>query len=158
MNLLRVYVDTSVIGGCFDDEFSEESRRFFDLVRSGHIKVLVSQVVLEELADAPPEVREWLVSLPPNTIEPLMLTPAVIALRDAYIAAGIVGARFVDDATHVAAATCWRADAIVSWNFRHIVQIDKMKAYNEVNLKSGYGLLSIVSPQEVRIDEDDQDE
>ena len=63
--------------------------------------------------------------------------------------------RFVDDATHVAAATVARADAIVSWNFRHIVRVDKMRAYNQVNLQAGFGLLSIVSPQEVRFDEDD---
>ena len=66
-----------------------------------------------------------------------------------------VVARFVDDATHVAAATVARADAIVSWNFKHIVRVDKMRAYNQVNLQTGFGLLSIVSPQEVRFDEDE---
>ena len=55
----------------------------------------------------------------------------------------------------VADATVARADAIVSWNFRHIVRVDKMRAYNQVNLQTGFGLLSIVSPQEVRFDEDD---
>ncbi len=55
--------------------------------------------------------------------------------------------------THVAAATVSRADAIVSWNFKHIVRIDKMRAYNQVNLQTGFGLLSIVSPREVRFDE-----
>ena len=75
-------------------------------------------------------------------------------LAQAYVAAGIVSQRFVDDATHVAAATVARADAIVSWNFRHIVRVDKMRAYNQVNLQAGFGLLSIVSPQEVRFDDD----
>ena len=56
-------------------------------------------------------------------------------------------------AAHVAAATVARADAIVSWNFKHIVRIDKMRSYNQVNLQTGFGLLSIVSPQEVRLDE-----
>ena len=85
------------------------------------------------------------------------LAPEMIELRNAYLAAGIVGPRFADDATHVAVATAARADATVSWNFKHIVRVDKMRAYNQVNLQMGFGLLSIVSPLEVRIDDDEQD-
>lgn len=155
MKALKVYVDTSVFGGCFDDEFAAESQRFFDLVRAGRIVVLVSQVVVDELADAPLPVRELFQSLPAELVVPVDLTPDIIELRNAYVAARIVPAQFVDDATHVAAATAVRADAIVSWNFRHIVRVDKMRAYNQVNLQAGFGLLSIVSPQEVRFDEDE---
>jgi len=54
---------------------------------------------------------------------------------------------------HIAIATVARADAVVSWNFRHIVRLDKIKAYNQVNLANGYGILTIVSPKEVRFDE-----
>ncbi len=155
MRPLRVYVDTSVFGGCFDPEFAAESNRFFDLVRMGRVVVLVSQVVIDELAEAPAQVRDLFRSLPVESVTPVDLTPVIIELRNAYIAAGIVSPRFMDDATHVAAATVTRADAIVSWNFKHIVRVDKMRAYNQVNLQTGFGLLSIVSPQEVRIDEDD---
>jgi hypothetical protein len=69
------------------------------------------------------------------------------------VAAGILDPHSTDDATHVAAATVARADAIVSWNFKHLVRIDKIRAYNQVNLQTGFGMLSIVSPQEVRFDE-----
>ena len=155
MKPLRVYVGTSVFGGCFDAEFAEESTRFFDLVRDGRVVVLVSQVVVDELSEAPPHVRALFRSLVEESVVPVELTSDIIELRDGYVAAGIVSRRFVDDATHVAAATLARADAIVSWNFRHIVRVDKMRAYNQVNLQAGFGLLSIVSPQEVRFDEDD---
>jgi predicted nucleic acid-binding protein len=151
----RIYADTSVFGGCLDDEFTEESNRFFELIRSGQVLALVSQVVVDELAEAPPKVREVLESLPPECVAFVDLTREIIELRNEYLAAGIVGRRSMDDATHVAAATVARADAIVSWNFRHIVRLDKMRAYNLVNLQAGYGLLSIVSPQEVWIDEDE---
>jgi len=57
--------------------------------------------------------------------------------------------------THVALATVSRADAIVSWNFKHIVRLEKMKAYNQINLLNGYGILTILSPMEVAIDEED---
>jgi len=153
---LRVYVDTSVFGGCFDPEYAAHSCRFFELVRSGRIIALVSQVVVDELNEAPAEVRNIFGSLPTASISPVELTPDIIALRNAYLAAGILGPRWVDDATHVAAATVARADAIVSWNFKHIVRVDKMRSYNQVNLLAGFGLLSIVSPQEVRFDEEKQ--
>ena len=156
MQSLRVYADTSVFGGVFDEEFAEESCRFFDLVRARRIVVLVSQVIVDELAEAPPQVRETLESLPPDSIAVVDLVPEIIALREAYLDAGIVNRRFMDDATHVAAATVARADAIVSWNFRHIVRLDKMRAYNQVNAQMGYGQLSNVSPLEVRIDENEE--
>jgi hypothetical protein len=76
-------------------------------------------------------------------------------LRNAYLQAGVLGERWIDDAAHVAAATVARADAIASWNFRHIVRLDKMKAYNQVNLLSGYGMLIIISPKEVRFDDEE---
>jgi predicted nucleic acid-binding protein len=142
-----------VFGGCFDVEFAAESQRFFDLVRAGRVKILVSEVVVGELANAPVRVRELLSSLPADSVEQVRLTRDVIDLRDAYLAAGILDPQWTDDATHVAVATVARADAIVSWNFKHIVRIDKMRAYNQVNLQTGFGLLSIVSPQEVRLDE-----
>ena len=154
MKPLRVYADTSVFGGCFDSEFAQESTRFFDLVRDNRIVLLVSQVVVDELSEAPPQVKELFRSLAGTSVIPVDVTPDIIELRDGYVAAGIVNRRFVNDATHVAAATVARADAIVSWNFRHIVRVDKMRAYNQVNLQAGFGLLSIVSPQEVRFDED----
>ena len=62
------------------------------------------------------------------------LSKEVIELRNAYVTAGVLGVKWIDDATRVAAATVARADAIVSWNFAHIVRLDKMKAYNHVNL------------------------
>ena len=153
MKPLRVYADTSAFGGCFDVEFAAESERFFDLVRAGSVTLLVSEVVVRELATAPAQVRELLRSLPAESVVQVSLTRDVIELREAYLTAGILDRQSTDDATHVAAATVARADAIVSWNFKHIVRIDKMRAYNQVNLQAGFGLLSIVSPQEVRLDE-----
>jgi hypothetical protein len=78
-------------------------------------------------------------------------------LRDAYIAARIVGPKWLDDATHVAAASIAGADAVVSWNFRHIVRVDRINAYNRVNERLGYRRLTIVTPLEVTRDVKDQD-
>ena len=149
MKRLRVYVDTSVIGGCLDDEFAEDSNRLMDAVRQGRLTLLVSAVVSDELADAPPEVPRVLADLPSGAVVEVPLTAEVVALREAYLRARVLDARWGNDALHVAAATVHRADAIVSWNFKHIVRLDKMKAYNRVNLLQGYGSLTIVTPREV---------
>src|SRR5439155_25807566 len=109
-----------------------------------------------ELEDAPQRVRDVLISLPTTSLEKVEITEEVLALRDAYLAAEILGPRWADDAAHVAAATVARAEAIVSWNFQHIVRLDKMKAYNQVNLLQGYGILTIVTPKEVLSDEKGQ--
>lgn len=152
---LRVYVDTSVVGGCLDEEFAQDSRRLFDAAREGRLVLLVSAVVARELESAPLAVIEVLRRLPVEAVREVPLSEEVLALRDAYLQAGILGPKWVDDATHVAAATIAGADAIVSWNFRHIVRLDKMKAYNQVNAARGYGALTIVTPREVRTDGDE---
>jgi len=90
-------------------------------------------------------------------LEEVATTDETLALRDAYVEAGIVGLSRLDDAGHVASATVAKADAIVSWNFKHIVRLDKIRAYNQINLLNGYGILTIVSPREVRFDEPDED-
>jgi len=141
-----------VIGGYFDPEFERESRRFIDAVKNGKIVMLLSEVVIQEILLAPENVQSVLASIPTSSIERVPLSTEIIELRNAYIKAGILDPKWIDDATHVAAATVARADAIVSWNFSHIVRLDKMKAYNQVNLINGYGILTIVSPQEVHYD------
>lgn len=114
--------------------------------------MLLSEVVIQEILQAPENVQNVLASIPTSSIERVPLSTEIIELRNAYIKSGILGPKWIDDATHVAAATVARADAIVSWNFSHIVRLDKMKAYNQVNLINGYGILTIVSPQEVHYD------
>jgi len=154
--VLRLYVDTSVFGGCLDPEFSAHSRRLFDWAGQGRVVLVVSDVVFQELLPAPADVRAIPGSIPATYLERVELSNDTIALRDAYIESNVVSRRWLDDATHVAAATVARVDAIVSWNFKHIVRLDKIKAYNAVNLANGYGILTILSPREVDYDESDE--
>lgn len=93
--------------------------------------------------------------MPASQIFRVEVTEEVKRLRDEYLTRKILTPKSLDDATHVALATINRADAIVSWNFKHIVRLDKMKLYNQVNFSLGYGILQIVSPKEVFFDEKD---
>ena len=150
----RIYVDTSVIGGCLEPEFSKWAVALLDRARRGNVLLLVSEIVLRELAPAPPEVRAVLDRLPLSSLEEVPVTVEVRALREAYIAEGVVGPRRLDDAGHVAAASIARADAIASWNLKHIVHIDRIKGYQRVNLLRGYGILTILSPRELADDDE----
>lgn len=149
--LYRIYADTSVFGGCLDPEFSDDSQPFFDGVRAGRFVLLLSEAVLRELKAAPETVRGVLAGLPQDQLENVEIGPDVIRLQQAYLAAKVVPPRYADDATHVAAATIARADAIVSWNFKHHLRLDKMRAYNAVNLSFGYGIIAIMTPREIMI-------
>jgi len=146
---LRIYVDTSVVGGCLDDEFMESSRKLMELFRSGQATVLASDLLLRELEDAPSEVKAILPLLPLACIERVELGEAAERLQAMYMAADVVGSACGNDALHVALAVVACADMIVSWNFKHIVHFDKMRGFNAVNLREGYGQLMILSPLEV---------
>jgi predicted nucleic acid-binding protein len=153
MKPLRIYLDTSVFGGCFDREFMEDSAKLFEAVRHGQFRVVFSDLVAAEIQGAPTEVRSLADSLRPEYAEEVDFNQEAEDLQLAYLEAGILTPSSATDAGHVATATVYRVDAIVSWNFKHIVQLEKMKLYNQVNFKNGYGFLQIVSPKGVLNDE-----
>jgi predicted nucleic acid-binding protein len=151
---IRVYVDTSVFGGMFDAEFVRATKRFFEEVDSGRFLLVVSLIVADEITDAPPRVRqiyEKFMSL----AEVSAVAESALALRDAYLRAGIVAPQWSADALHVALATVTGCAMIVSWNFKHIVNFRRISLYNAVNRKNGYGEIGIFTPQEVIEDEDE---
>lgn len=89
MRPLRVYADTSVFGGCFDDEFKTESIRFFEEVRDGEFISVVSDVTLDELALAPEGVRALLADLPPACVEVVHTSPQSNDLADTAVPGSI---------------------------------------------------------------------
>jgi hypothetical protein len=157
MHKVRVYVDTSVFGGIQDEEFAEVTAEFFRQVRRGLFVVLVTPLTTAELDMAPERVRSVLRELPRDKIEPILLTAEVRELAEEYVQTGVLGSASADDATHVAAATVAGADVIVSWNFRHIVNYNRIRGFNAVNMRNGYRAVTILSPREV-VDVDDTQE
>lgn len=153
----RIYADTSVIGGCLDDEFGEWSNRFVDYVQSGGATIVVSDLTLLELEGAPEEVRAVLGRVPSAHREDVELTREARDLASAYISAGVVVVSKLVDAQHIAIATVCRADVVVSWNFKHIVNLDRIHAFNSVNLREGYSVIEIRTPQEVVPHEEDEE-
>lgn len=146
---LRLYTDTSVIGGCLDEEFSEFSLKLIDEFKTGSKIINISDLTLEELENAPSEVREVLKQIPNENIEYLSLNEEAIILAERYIKEKIVSSKYLLDAQHIAIATINRSDVLVSWNFKHIVNLRRIHLYNSINLKYGYPLIEIRSPREV---------
>lgn len=145
----RIYIDTSVIGGCFDKEYDKSSKQLWNEFRAGKKVALASDLLLLELEEAPARVRQLLNDLPADYIEYISLDEEAMALASAYIQDGAVAESSLSDARHIAMATLARADVLVSWNFKHIVNLNRIRRFNAVNLKLGYPTIEIRSPSEV---------
>lgn len=142
------YVDTSVFGGKFDAEFELWTKKFFKKIQATNTTLIKSDVVDDELTGAPKKVQDFVNSIPTKNIQNLQLIEESIELAQQYIQEGVVGKRSRADCFHIAMATIWKADLLVSWNFKHIVNIQKIRGYNAVNLKHGYQTLEIRNPRE----------
>lgn len=145
----RIYIDTSVVGGYFDDEFSADTILFFERVKNGELTIIVSDLLEAELLRAPKFVKELLQSVSLQQIENVRLSPEASELADKYIDAKVVGRTSRADCQHIAIATLCKADVLVSWNFKHIVNLDRIRGYNGINYQMGYNMIEIRTPKEI---------
>ena len=145
----RVYIDTSVVGGYFDEEFCDVTQEFFKRFENNEIIFVVSDLLDLELTAAPKNVRELLRKYSSDKFERIQLTEDAIKLADTYISEKVVGKTSLEDCRHIALATINRVDVLTSWNFKHIVNLDKIKGYNSVNYKLGYPMIEIRSPKDL---------
>src|SRR5215208_1981045 len=149
MKLLRVYLDTSVLGGCHDPEFAPWSNGLVADLRAGRFRAVLSDLLAAELREAPAAVRAVYADVLGLAPLEVATTPEALALLAAYEAHAVLGPRFRADMLHIALAAVAEADVVVSWNFRRIVRLDKIRLFNAVNVEQGYGPLAIHSPREV---------
>ena len=145
----RIYIDTSVVGGYFDEEFKEATIRLFERLEDNEIIFVVSDLLDLELLNAPRIVRELLLNYSADKFERIELTEEAVMLADTYIAEKVVGKTSTADCRHIALATINKVDVLASWNFKHIVNLDKIKGYNSVNLRLGYMMVEIRSPKDL---------
>jgi predicted nucleic acid-binding protein len=147
----RVYIDTSIVGGYFDKEFETETIALFERLKHKEIIFVVSDLLLQELKRAPAHVQALLEKYDTDCFEPVRLTLEAKELANSYIAEGIVGKSSLEDCQHIAIATLNKVDILASWNFKHIVNLMRIKGYNAVNLKKGYVTLEIRNPKDLMI-------
>ena len=152
----RIYIDTSVIGGCLDKEFDEWSNKLFDEFKAGRKIAVISDVTLVDLSDETDKVQKIIATIPERFIEMITSNQESEALAELYIKEGAVTRKFYEDALHIAIATIDQISVLASWNFKHIVNLDRIRLYNAVNMKNGYSILEIRSPREILKTEDDE--
>lgn len=145
----RIYIDTSVVGGYFDEEFREATIKLFDRLENNEIIFVVSDLLDLELLNAPAHVKENLLQYSADKFERVELTEESIQLADAYINEKVVGKSSLEDCRHIALATINKVDVLASWNFKHIVNLTRIKGYNSVNLRLGYSIIEIRSPKDL---------
>lgn len=146
----RIYIDTSVVGGYFDEEFKEATTALFERLENNEIVFVVSDLLDLELISAPEKVRNLLQKYSSDKFERIELNEESVNLADKYIAEKVVGITSIEDCRHIALATINKVDVLASWNFKHIVNLDRIKGYNSVNLKLGYQMIEIRSPKDLR--------
>jgi len=150
---LKIYLDTSVLGGIFDIEDSQRMKivqQCLKKIKRGDFEVFISRLTIQELMDAPLEIKEKLIKIVED-IQPKILeeTEESLEIAEAYINEGIIPEKFRDDARHIAIVSFYEIDFLVSWNYHHMVNIKVKKLVNAINLRLGYKLIEIVPPEEV---------
>lgn len=144
-----------MVGGYYDNEFKDHTRSFFSRIKSKEIIIIYSNILEKELQNAPDRVKNVIRKLPIESVEYLEISDEAIELAQKYIDEKVVGKISFEDCLHIALATLTRADILASWNFKHIVNVTKIRVYNSVNLKYGYPQIDIRSPREL-IDYEDK--
>lgn len=126
MKKQRIYLDTFVFGGYFDVEFKEYTEPLFARVFEGEFTILFSSIIDEELEFVPARIKKLINKLDESYTEFLVDTEEAVSLATEYIKEKVVGATSYADCLHIALATVYQADILVSWNFKHIVNIDRI--------------------------------
>ena len=157
MAILTVYLDNSILGGYFDSEFEEPTRRLWRMAEAEECRFVASVVTQEEASRAPANVVCLFTQTFPGSLGLLELTPRAEELAQAYVVAGVVSAKYVDDARHVAIATTHGIGLLVTWNFRHLANYRREAGFNRVNSESGYPAIRIISPLEIVYGSQDED-
>jgi predicted nucleic acid-binding protein len=150
---MRLYLDTSVIGALFDSEMPQRieiTRTLLHSIIKGKHTGIISNIVLEEIERSPEEFKEKIIAeMRKIPLQIISEDEASADLLEFYEKEGFIrrGARL--DLRHLAVATVNGVDAVVSWNFRDIVNIRTRRSVHSTNLRLGFPLIEIVSPEEV---------
>ena len=158
-SIKRIYVDSTVVSGMFDyhmPERIEQARRFWDAMQRGDFRIVASDVLKNEVGDAPIWIREFFNNLPTSQIDTEESTDESDDLALQYVGAKVISEKHMNDCRHIALATITQADAVVSWNCDDMVNPNRIPKYNEVNKQQGYPVIEILTPDqfmEVHYDE-----
>jgi hypothetical protein len=110
---------------------------------------MLSDLTAQELEFVREEIRNLITDIPESNRVDIIVDDEAIKLVEIYITEGALTNKSYNDALHIALATLNNADVLASWNFKHIVNLNKIRLYNSINLRFGYRLIEIRSPREI---------
>jgi predicted nucleic acid-binding protein len=145
----RIYLDTSIFGGLYDEEFIEFTEPLFERIKNSEFEIVHSNITEQELEKAPERIKKTTKLLPKKSTEFVKSDIETANLAKKYIEEGVVGATSYADCLHIALATKHNANILISWNFKHIVNVVRIIGYNSVNTSEGYKPIDIRSPREL---------
>ena len=147
---IKVYLDTSVISYLDQQDSPEkmqETRDVWELIKAGQYEIYISDLVLRELDGCQPEKKETLLKrLSEIKYNLIVVDDNTSKLAEKIIAEGILKKKNFDDCQHIAAAILSDCDFIVSWNFKHIVNVKTMRGIRVITTLEGYKDLMIYPP------------
>jgi len=154
MKKQRIYLDTSIFGGLYDEEFKEYTEPLFERIKKSEFEIIYSNVTKQELENAPDRIRATVELLPKDSTVYVKSDIESANLAKKFIDEGVVGPMSYADCLHIALATIHNANILISWNFKHIVNVVRIVGYNSVNIAEGYKPIDIRSPRELMTYED----
>ena len=162
MKKLKTYLDTSVISHLDARDTPERMRdtqKFWDILRENNLyDVLISAVTEQELDDCPQPKRTTLLQqLADISFQTIDETEEILDLAEEYVKQGVLSGKHFNDLLHIAHAVVADCSIIVSWNFKHFVNIRTIDRINAVNLINAYQQVRIVPPSMLLL-EGDNDE
>lgn len=159
MRKVKLYLETSVWNFYYADDSPEKrdiTIDFFNNLRTGLYEIYYSDVVLNEISKADDIKQELLIDII-NKFMPvkLELTAEIADLARKYIEEKIIPEKKLEDALHAAVSSFYELDALISWNYKHLANLNKAEKINALNLREGYRKrIEIVTPMEVSASED----
>jgi hypothetical protein len=144
-----MYLDTSVVNGYYAQRFANDTRPLFERMQRGEVIFMLSDHLRQELAPAPAYVRTLLDQFDNIHFVNVYTTPQALDLAQLYIQHKVIGHSHRSDCLHIAIATVHHADALASWNFKHIANDGRITGYNAVNLMAGYQAVNIKTPKDL---------
>ena len=151
MKKTKLYLDTSVPSFLFADDSLEKREvtlQFWDILKLGLYDILISDILLTEISRSEiPSPQELEDKLSEIVLEVVSVNEDVFSLAQKYIDEGIIPQTYRDDALHIALATYNEADALISWNFKHMVKLKTIRGVNGINRMLGLKELEILTPQ-----------
>ena len=156
---IKVYLDTSVISYLDQQDAPEqmqETREAWERIKAGYYDVFISDVVLRELGDCKEEEKrnQLIGHLSEINYHLVMVDDAVVQLAEKIVANGVLKQQNIDDCQHIAAAILSDCDIIVSWNFKHIVNVKTIRGIKVMTTLEGYKDLLIYQPTALLVEEE----